>query len=285
MIVYIVWGSTYLAIRVGVRDGAGFTPFIFGTLRALTAGAILLSIGALTRQRLRLTRKEFFILAASGILLWVGGNGLVMLGETRADSGTAALIISSTPIFVMLIEAFIDHKKPSLYLVGSLLIGTAGIGVLSMPLIRSGLRADLVSIILFTLGAFCWSIGTVLQSRNRVNLPPAVMSGYQMVFGGIGFGLIALGLKEPFPHPIFEAWMAWGYLVLFGSIIAFTSFIRVLHLLPTRIVMTYSYVNPIIAVLLGWLILGEKITIWTIAGAALVLIGISGVFRERKKSN
>jgi drug/metabolite transporter (DMT)-like permease len=283
LIVYIVWGSTYLAIRVGLREGAGFTPFVFGSMRALCAGAILLFIGTITKQRIKLTRKELLILAGSGILLWTGGNGFVMLGETHADSSMAALIVSGTPIFVMLIDSFIDRKKPSLITIVSLLTGTAGIVVLSMPVIMSGIKADILSVFMFVLASLSWSAGTVVQSRNPLNLSPAVASGYQCFFGGMGFVVIAFALREPIPTPIGEAWIAWAYLVVFGSVIAFTAFLQALQLLPTPIVMTYSYVNPIIAVILGWIILAEKITPWTIAGAILVLLAVNGVFRERKK--
>jgi drug/metabolite transporter (DMT)-like permease len=278
-IVYVVWGSTYLAIRVAVREGAGFTPFVMGAMRVLAAGIILLTIGMIMKQRMRLTRTEFLTLLASGVLLWTGGNGLVVFGEQMADSAVAALIIASVPIWVAIIEAILDRKIPSALLVGSLLVGTSGIVVLSMPLILSGLRAEVLSILAMVLASLSWAGGSVLQSRNRVNLAPAVSSGYQSLFGGIGFVIVALVLREPLPHPIPQAWLAWGYLVIFGSTIAFTSYVQALHLLPTKIVITYSYVNPIIAVLLGWFILSEQVTPWTIGGAALVLLGVAGVFR------
>jgi len=104
------------------------------------------------------------------------------------------------------------------------------------------------------------------------------------LFGGIFFALIALIVREPLPTPTTEAWLAWGYLVIFGSVIAFTSFVTALQILPTRLVTTYSYVNPVIAVLLGWLILGEPITYWTIAGGVLVLIGVTGIYRASSAS-
>ncbi len=285
LVVYIVWGSTYLAIRVAVRDGAGFTPFMMGAMRVLAAGIILMTIGVLARQRLKPTRAEFYTLLASGILLWTGGNGLVMLGERKADSAVAALIIACTPIWVAIIEAIIDRKAPSAMLVGSLLVGTVGIVVLTMPLILTGLKAELLAIISIVLGSLSWAAGSVLQSRRQVNLSPAISSGYQSLFGGVGFIVLVLLLREPLPHPIPQAWLAWGYLVIFGSAIAFTSFVQVLRLLPTKIVVTYSYVNPIIAVILGWIILGEQVTVWTIAGAALVLLGVAGVFRAHGPVN
>jgi len=252
-------------------------------MRVLAAAAILLLLGLLTRQRLKLNAKELLTLFGSGLLLWRGGNGLVMMGEQHADSAVAALTIASTPIWVAIIESIIDRKMPSSLLIGALLVGTAGVVVLSMPLILSGLRAEIISVVVLFLGALSWSLGTMFQSRNRVNLAPVVSSGYQSLFGGVGFMIMALIFREPLPHPIFQAWVAWGYLVIFGPILAFTSFVQVLKLLPVNIVTTYSYVNPVIAVILGWLILRESITYWTIGGSILILLGVTGVFRAHAR--
>ncbi len=280
LIVYIVWGSTYLAIRVAVREGAGFAPFMLGTLRATTAGILLLGWSYFTGKRLWLSRKEFLTVAASGLLLWVGGNGLVTFGEQRADSGIAALIVAGVPMWVALFDAINRRKMPTLFLVAALLLGLAGIVLLSMPLILSGLRADMISVIALVGAAITWALGTYIQARNPTRLSPTVNSGYQLLFGGIGFAVTALLLGEPLPHPIPIAWLAWAYLVVFGSLIGFTSYTQALRLLPTNIVTTYSYVNPIIAVILGSLILSEKITHWTIIGAIFILLGVAGVFRE-----
>lgn len=283
LVVYIVWGSTYLAIRVAVRPGSGFTPFMVGVVRALIAGGILLAAGALTRQRLRLDRRELLTLFSMGILFWVGGNGLVMVGEQRADSGVAALVIAGVPVWAEVIQSIIDRKLPSLLLAGSLLAGMGGIALLSMPLILSGLRADLLSVAALVAGSISWAGGTVLSSRSKLSLTPGVSSGYQLFFGGIGFLVVALLLREPLPRPTMDASLAVAYLIVFGSLLAFTSFIHALKLLPTNIVTTYGYVNPVIAVFLGWLILNETVSHWTVLGAALVLLAITGVFRDHAR--
>ncbi len=280
LVIYIIWGSTYLAIRVAVRDGAGFSPFALGAMRALVAGGLLLWWGYFRKERLKLTRGEFITLVGAGILLWVLGNGLVMVGEKRADSGITALIIAGVPIWVSIIGSIWDRKLPSVLSIGSLLVGAAGIVLLSMPLLQSGVKADTLAVLALLTASICWASGTFMQSRRSVRLSPAVNSGYQLLFGGIGFLVTAIALKEPVPQPIPEAWAAWGYLVIFGSLIAFTSYIQTIRLLPMNIVTTYSYVNPIIAVILGALVLGEEITPWTMGGAALVLLGVMGAFRS-----
>lgn len=280
-VVYLVWGSTYLAIRVAVREGSGFPPFTMVALRVLLGGGLLLLWAASTHNRIRPSRRELAILAGSGLLLWLGGNGLVTWAEQRADSGYAALLVAAVPIWVALIEAVLDRKMPSLLLMGSLLIGFTGIILLSLPVLTSGARADLWSTVALLLAGLSWGNGMVLQSRNPVALAPRVSSGYQQISGGLGIAMVALLVGEPWPTPAPEAWLAWGYLVVFGSVFAFTSFVQALRLLPINIAMTHAYVNPVIAVLLGWLLLREPITLWTVGGATLVLLGVAGVFRTR----
>ncbi|MEE9599480.1 MAG: EamA family transporter, partial [Anaerolineales bacterium] len=207
------------------------------------------------------------------------------MAEQRVDSGIAALIIASTPIWVAFLDLILDSRIPSLQVNLSLVIGFLGILTLSYPVLTSGVRADLIPILLLLLASFSWSSGLVLQTRHPVEMNRGVSSGYQQLFGGIFFAIIALIVREPIPSPTPDAWMAWGYLVVFGSVIAFTSFVSALQQLPTRLVTTYSYVNPVIAVFLGWLILGEPITIWTIGGGVLVLIGVTGIYRASYKKN
>ncbi|MEJ2607581.1 MAG: EamA family transporter [Anaerolineales bacterium] len=241
--VYLAYGSTYLAIRVAVRPGGGFSPFTLGFMRLILAGIILLAWGLIRRKRMLPERDEWLILIGSGILFWTIANGLVGWAEMRADSGLAALIVAFTPIWVAFIESLIDRRPPSLLLLFSLLLGFGGM--------------------------------------RKVRLSPEVSSGYQQLIGGFGFIISILLVDDTLPTPTGEAWLAWGYLVLVGSVLGFTAFTQALKLLPSSVAMTYAYVNPVIAVILGAIILGEEITLWTFAGAGLVLLGVAGVFRER----
>lgn len=280
-VVYLVWGSTYLAIRVAVREGAGFPPFTMAATRVFVASGILLLWGLSTRARFRLSRNELIVLATSAILLWVGGNGLVTWAEKTVESGYAALLVTVTPIWVAIMEAIIDRRPPSLRLVGALLIGFAGVGVLNGPLIMTGSFGSITGALALMAAGMSWGLGSILQRRRPVPIGPEVSSGYQHVFGCIGLSFVALLAGESKPTPTPAAWAAWGYLILFGSVVAFTSFVRALRLLPTKIVMTYAYVNPVIAVFLGWIILDEPVTWWTIGGSVLVVLGVMGVFHER----
>jgi len=280
LVVYVVWSSTYLAIRIAVREGSGFPPFTMGLTRAALAAMVLFAWSRLRGERLRISRQELITLAASGLLLWGGGNGLVTYAETRAASGLAALLVAASPIWVALIEAVIDRKLPSIQLAGSLLLGFIGITVLTAPELMRGVQADTIAVLALIGAPITWAAGSVLQARRPVALSPRASSAYQMAFGAVAFALLALLLREPWPAPTQEAWIAWAYLTLVGSIFAFTSYVTALRLLPTRVVMTYAYVNPVLALVLGSFI-NEQISAWTIAGSLLVLLGVAGVFRER----
>jgi drug/metabolite transporter (DMT)-like permease len=284
MVVYVVWGSTYLGIRIAVREGAGFPPFIMGAMRTLVSGGLLLLLAVLLKRRVKLTKSEIVVLGVSGLLLWLGGHGLVVWAEQRTHSLFAALMLGAEPIFVALIEVILDRRLPSLTFILSLIIGFAGIAVLSAPVLTSGITADILSFAALLVAGISWGMGSILQQRKPVDISPTTSSGYQLLFGGVGLAVFSLLLREPMPTPTPEAWLAWLYLVIFGSFLAFTSYVKALQLLPISIVMTYPYVNPVIAIFLGWLILDEPVTIWTIAGAALVMLGVAGIFRTRQDS-
>jgi drug/metabolite transporter (DMT)-like permease len=283
-IVYIVWGSTYLAIRVAVRPGSGIPPFTLGMVRILIAGTLMLLISALRRSSMRPTRKELVVLACSGVLLWTGGNGMLNWAEQRIDSSLAALLIATVPLWMVLMESILDRKKPSSGLVLSLIIGFFGIALLSATTLQTGDMGDILSLLALVLASISWTLGSLLQSRMPVSLSIEVSAGYQQIFGGLGFGVLVLLTGEPRPTPTTDAWLAWGYLIFVGSLIGFTAYVRILQLLPMSVAMTYAYVNPVVALFLGAVILSEPIHITTLAGAALVLLGVAGVFRERNRS-
>ncbi len=281
VVVYLLWGSTFLAIRVAVREGSGFPAFTMGATRVLAAGLILLLIAKLRGRRIVPTKAELPVLVGSGLLLWTGGNGLVTWAEQRAASGLAALMIGTVPIWVGLFEAYLDRRPPSALLLASLATALLGIGLLSAPVLFSGVERDVLSILALAVAAVTWAAGTVLQSRRRVQLGLQASSAYQHLAGGLGFVVISRLAGESAAYPVREAWYAWGYLIVFGSIIGYTSYVQTLRLLPISIATTNAFVNPVIAVLLGALILKEPITPTTLAGAALVLAGVAGVFRDR----
>jgi drug/metabolite transporter (DMT)-like permease len=187
------------------------------------------------------------------------------------------------PIWVALMESVIDRRPPSVLLSTSLIVGFSGLVVLTYPKLRDGVTADLVGILAVVFAAVSWGLGSIVLNRRSLALDPVVVSGWQQLAGGIGFAVLALAAGERLPAPTEEAWAAWAYLVVFGSLIAYTSFVYALKLLPTTVVMTYAYVNPVIAVILGWLILSEPITGYTVAAMLLIVTGVYGVFRDKSR--
>jgi drug/metabolite transporter (DMT)-like permease len=283
LIVYIVWGSTYLGIRVAVQEGSGFPPMIMSATRVFAGSLILVALARfIQKQSLRLTKEEWVVLSVSGLALWWGGNGLVAIAEMTVPSGYAALIISCTPIWVAIIESILDKKRPSFFLVISLLIGVAGIAVLNWPAIIAGNLNDLKGLFLLIIAGLSWGAGSIYQKRKNIHTTPEISSAVQQFTGGIALLITSFIISEPTMNPVPSAWWAWGYLIIFGSVIAFTSFVKALKLLPPNVVFTYAFVNPVVAVILGFFILGEPITPWTFAGATLVIIGVLGVFKEQK---
>jgi drug/metabolite transporter (DMT)-like permease len=283
LIVYIVWGSTYLGIRVAVQEGSGFPPMIMSATRVFAGSLILVALARfIQKQSLRLTKEEWVVLSVSGLALWWGGNGLVAIAEMTVPSGYAALIIACTPIWVAIIESILDKKRPSVFLVISLLIGVAGIAVLNWPAIIAGNLNDLRGLFLLIIAGLSWGAGSIYQKRKNIHTTPEISSAVQQFTGGVALLITSFIISEPTINPVPSAWWAWGYLIIFGSVIAFTSFVKALKLLPPNVVFTYAFVNPVVAVILGFFILGEPITPWTFAGATLVIIGVLGVFKEQK---
>ncbi|MCH8340428.1 MAG: EamA family transporter [Chloroflexi bacterium] len=280
-IVYVLWGSTFLAIRVAVREGSGFPPFFMAGTRILTASAILFILAWLAKQRLRPTRRELLVVAGAGLLLWTGGNGLLTWSEQRVHAGPAALVIATVPVWASLTEAYLDRRRPSLLLIVSLGVALLGVAALSVPFLTSGVRADGLSMATLLLAALSWAAGTVLQSRRSVKLEIYSNAAYQTLFGALGILTVSLLLGESAPSPVPEAWIAWAYLIVFGSLIGFTSYLQTIRLLPLSVATTHTYVNPVVAVVLGAILLSEPITTYTLVGTGLVLLGVVGVFRDR----
>ncbi len=275
MVVYIVWGSTYLAIRIAVMGPHGFPPFMLGAGRMLLGGGLLLLWLVVAKKRVRLDRKEWLWAAASGILLWTGGNGMVMFAERYQASGYSALVMGMVPIWVAVVELVRTRRAPLLLWMG-LSVGLLGLVILTLPGFR-GSAADAEGIISLVVASLSWAAGLILQRAKLPNPDPVTSSAWQQLFGGGGFLLLALATGEPFPHPGPAAVAGFGYLVVVGSLLAFTSFIMATRLLPIILVTTYSYVNPLVAVLLGALVLGESVTPSTIMGGLLLLVGVAGV--------
>ncbi len=273
-IVYVVWGSTYLGIRVVVET---MPPFLSAGARFVTAGLILAAIVAWLQgpSALRATRAQLGSAAVVGLLLLLGGNGLVVLAETAVPSGLAALLVAVVPAWVVVLRrASGERPGPGAY--GGVLLGLAGLAVLTLPGLSGDVR--LWGVLTVVAATVLWSVGSFSSSRIPMPANPFATSAYEMVAGGLGCLLVGLGRGEQRGFLLAEvsgrSWTALAYLVVFGSLIAFTAYAWLLHSAPLSLVATYAYVNPVVAVLLGSLVLGERLT-WPIAvGGAVVVAGV-----------
>lgn len=271
LVLYVVWGSTYAAIRVAVAPG-GFAPMWMGALRMAVAGGALLGFAWLRGHRLRLDTQALLSLAAGGFMIWSAGNGLVMVAETEVPSSVAALVAATTPGWVALLDAVIDKRLPSPRTWLAISVGMLGVLALESDPTVAGVRSGPLAALLFS--AFCFAAGTIAHKRLAVEVPVSVRAGWEQLLATLGFVTLALARDEPIAMPSAAAWLAFSYLVLMGSVVAFTSFVVATKLLPTSIVSTHAFVNPIVAVALGWLLLGEPITLGTAVSGALIVISV-----------
>ena len=274
-IVYVVWGSTYLAIRIAVEDMPAMAS---ASWRYMCAG-ILLGLILAARSgaaRLRATRPELVGCAVLGLLLPAMGNGMVMVGEQMgAPSGIAALLVAAVPLWVVVYRTA-SGDRPSRRTVAGVTLGFTGlVGLIS----ASGLGGDvrIPACLVIVVAALCWSFGSWSTSWLRLPGDPFVTTVYEMVFGA-GFLLVGALVRSedvvPRSAPV-EVWLAWGYLVTFGSVVAFTAYVWVLQAAPISLVATYAYVNPVVAVFLGWLVLDEPVT-WAIGvGGGIVVASVA----------
>ncbi|MDT9690966.1 EamA family transporter [Streptomyces sp. P9(2023)] len=273
-IVYVVWGSTYLGIRVVVET---MPPFLSAGLRFVVAGLLLVGLIAWRQgpSALRVTRAQLGSAALVGLLLLLGGNGLVVLAETSVPSGLAALLVAVVPAWVVVLKAFYGHRPTAGGLAG-VLLGLAGLAVLTLPGLSGDVRIGGVALVI--VGTLLWSVGSFSSSRIPMPANPFTASAYEMLAGGLGCA--AVGLIRGEQHGLdlaaisTRSWTALAYLIVFGSLIAFTAYAWLLQTAPLSLVATYAYVNPIVAVALGSLILGEALTWPIMLGGAIVVAGV-----------
>jgi drug/metabolite transporter (DMT)-like permease len=275
--VYLVWGSTYLAIRYAV---ATIPPFLMIGTRFLLSGAMLYAWSRV-RGAEKPTRREWRDATIAGVLMLCCGNGSVAWAEQRIPSGLAALIVAVVPLWMVLLDAIRPRgTRPTLRVVLGVLIGLGGLVVLVGPatLVGHG-SVDSSAVFVLMFGSFAWAAGSVFSRHSARPHSSALATGTQMLGASIVLliGSIAMGEARGFdPRTITTAsWLGWLYLVTFGSLIGFTAYIYLLKAVSPAKASTYAYVNPIVAVLLGWAVLGEPVSPRTMLAAAIILGGVA----------
>jgi len=275
-IIYIVWGTTYLAIRVGVRE---VPPFLLAGMRFFIAGGILYGWTIAKGERSP-TARQWLSACFIAILIFVFDYGLLFWAEQRVPSGVAAVMLATIPVFIAFSEIiFLGTQKLTFRLALALLIGIGGVAVLmSRTLNLSGAPIDKKGAAALIVASISWSLGSVLT--RKVTLPPSkvMSSGAQMLAGGVLLGIAAAALGEfrGF-HPLEVsrgAWFALVYLIVAGSIIGFTAYVWLIHHESPTKVGTYAYVNPVVAVLVGYFLGGEALGLRTILGTLFVLTSV-----------
>ncbi len=281
-IVYVVWGSTYLAIRVMVET---VPPLIGAGTRFLLAGLVVLGVLALRsgRERIRLSRREWAASALIGTLLAAGGNGLVTVAEQDVPSALAALIIASVPLWIVVLRTVGGDRADRITIAG-VLAGFGGIALLLLPGERPD-GATTAGLALCVTAAVSWATGSYLSRGMPLPRDPFASTGAQMLCGGLVMliaGLAAGEASDVQPERFSTASVAaFAYLVVFGSLIAFTAYVWLLQNAPVSKVSTYAYVNPLVAVILGWLILSETISAMTLGAAAVIVASVAAIVRRQ----
>ena len=286
LVLYVVWGSTYLGIAIAVDT---IPPFLMAAARFFLAGAILLawSIALEGRLFVRPSRREWRDSAIVGALLLGGGNGLVAFGEQTVPSGIAALLVGLMPVWVAILGGiFLGDRLPRLAVIG-IAIGFLGVAILVGPSALGGSGSlDPVGLVACLLAPIAWAGGSLFASR-RATLPrrPLVATGLQMVLGGLVLAVMAglageLGTFDP-GAVTRDSLVAFAYLTVIGSILAFTVYGWMLRAAPLPPVATYAYVNPVVAVILGSLVLGEAIEPRTVLAGGVIIFAVALIVTAR----
>jgi drug/metabolite transporter (DMT)-like permease len=291
LVVYVLWGSTYLAIRLAVET---LPPFLSAATRFLIAGALMVGFlwlrGRLSRSpsaRLEPIRREHWRSAAIiGGLLLFGGNGLVVQSEQYIDSGIAAVLVAAVPIWMNLFDAILTRRRPSLLVIGGVIAGFVGVLVLIAPI--SGLAAiNPFGVGLVVVAAVSWATGSLYSRHAPMPRSGLLGTGMEMLAGGailVVAGTLTGELGRTHPeHFSTTSLLAVAYLVVFGSLVAFSAYTWLLRHAPVSTVATYAYVNPIVAVGLGAFFLHEPITPRTIVASVLIIGAVVAMVSGRRR--
>ena len=284
-IIYFVWGSTFLAIRVGVRE---VPPFLLAGLRFLIAGLVLFA-WMRTKGTVSPTARQWFSATLLAVLIFVLDYGLLFWAERRVPSGIAAVMMATIPVFMTLSEIlFLKTQRLTPRLGAALLIGIGGVLVLVSRSISFGdSPIDTIGAIALIVAAIGWSVGSALTRKVPLPSSKAMSSGAQMFAGGVLLMITSAALGEFRGFRVqavpLKAWLALAYLIVAGSIVAFTAYLWLIHHESPTKVGTYAYVNPVVAVLLGYFLGGEGLSLRTIMGTMLVLVSVVVITTTPKK--
>lgn len=271
----IIWGTTYTVIKLAVRD---FPPYLLVGIRQTLAGLLLLGLALAAGHKKVPGRRYVLRQALTGLATITGGNGFITWGMQYVSSGLAAIIGSLTPVLVVFINlSWRGSEKINSRIVTGVLIGFAGLGLIFndgwqdfiKPEYRLGIAGCFAS-------CFTWSLGTVMSKRwNSPEVPPLLNAGMQITAGGLGGLVLSFFLDNTHTiHHTTQGWLAVAYLVTIGSALAFTLYMFALQHLSATVSSLYTYINPVVAIILGWAFLGESLTLWAGIGMLVTIVGV-----------
>ncbi len=280
--IYVIWGSTYLLNKIAVTE---LPAFMLAGMRFVIAGLLIFGIAKISGMSLYISWKQFFNVALAGFLFLSFGNGVVVWALNFVDSGFAALEISAQPLIVLLLMRILQGKKIQLMSVIGIVLGFIGIYLLVSQKQIISQEGSILGMFLIFLAMLSWGYGSLFVSSANLPSNYFVNTGYQMVIGGAMMLLFSLVAGEKWTSPLHwsgHAQLSMILLIIFGSIVAFTAFNYLLQVVSPEKVATSTYVNPIIALLLGWYFLSEQITAQSIVAAVVLLTGVYFINTSKK---
>lgn len=281
--IYVLWGSTYLSLAMALKS---MPPFLLMAARCLVGGAILLCIARLANGELP-SGKAWLLAVICGICFFVGCHGILAYAQQRVPSGLAAILLATIPLWITVINLIVPGSEQPTWRGAALLIpGVAGVALIAGREATASHSPVHFSDLLLLLGAaLSWAAGTSISERRSATLSPLALSGMELISGGLilfGIGLLCGETARFSREAISSASIAgWLYLTVAGTVVAFAAYVWLLKQVPATIVATYTFINPIIAVLLGWVFLNEQPGLWTLLGAGLVIASVAGVLLEK----
>ena len=285
--VYIVWGSTYLAIRYAVQT---IPPFFMVGARFIVSGVMLYAWGR-WRGSPRPTSAQWRDATITGILMLCCGNGAVSWAEQRVPSGLAALLVAVVPLWIVLVDWLRPHgTRPRLLVATGVVVGLIGLVVLIGPDSLAGHGSiDTAGALVLIVGSLAWAAGSVFTRYGALPDSAVMSTGLQMIGGSIALLIVGAARGEVSSLHLAQispaSWIGWVYLVTFGSLVGFTAYIYLLQTVSPAKASTYAYVNPLVAVLLGWAIAGESVTLRSLEAAAIILAGVAMISLSQSRQS
>jgi drug/metabolite transporter (DMT)-like permease len=281
--IYIVWGSTYLAIRYSIET---IPPFLSASIRFLVAGAILYTWSSFQGDLVfeRPGWRQWRAATIVGGALLLGGNGGVVWAEQHIPSGIAALVVATVPLWMAVMDRAIFGQRLSWTAILGLALGFSGLTLLFGG--HGTGRIDPVGVGVVVFASFSWAAGSLYSRRAPLPTRPLVGTGMEMIAGGALLGIVGLATGEAADLHLtaisLRSWLGLGYLIVFGSLVGFTAYVWLLRVARTSLVSTYAYVNPVIAVLLGWALVSEPLTARTLIAGAVIVVAVILIVTARQ---